>query len=86
MELRNSVAVFVVGGLAVVTFLVATALGAELAGAVAFTLLMLVAVLFVVGVVGGRRENRSWLQSAGLGLLDSSIGLVILLAKVTLGA
>lgn len=86
LELRNSLAVFVVGGLAVAAFLTTTAAGAELAGAVAFTLLMLVAVLFVVGVVGGRRESRSWLHSVGLGLLDSSIGVVILVAKVTLGA
>ena len=47
---------------------------------------MLVAVLFVVGVVGGRREQRSWPRSLAIGLLDSSIGIVILVVKITLGA
>lgn len=85
LEARNVLAGLVVGLLAVGTFILSGALGAELPGAVALTLLMLVGVLFVVGVVGGRREGRAWLPALGLGLLDSSIGIVILLAKVTLG-
>jgi hypothetical protein len=86
LEARNSLAVLAVGGLAVATFLISSWWGEDFAGAVAFTLLTLVGVLFVVGLVGGRREGRSWMRSLALGLLDSSIGIVILLAKVTLGA
>lgn len=85
-EVRLFLSVLVVGGLAVAAFLAAQLVGFELPGAVAVTLLMLVAVLFVVGVVGGRREERSWIRSVGLGLLDASIGIVILVAKVTFGA
>ncbi len=78
--------VMVVGGLAIAAFLGAQLLSFELAGSVVATLLMLIAVLFVVGVVGGRREQRSWARSLAIGLLDSSIGIAILLAKVTFGA
>ena len=85
-EARLFLSVLVVGGLAIAAFLVAQLIGFELAGAVATTLLMLVAVLFVVGVVGGRREQRAWVPSLGLGLIDASIGIVILLVKVTFGA
>lgn len=85
-EGRLALSVFVVGGLAIAAFVGAQLLGLELAGAVAATLLMLVAVLFVVGVVGGRREQRSWPRSLAIGLLDSSIGIVILVVKITLGA
>jgi hypothetical protein len=85
-EWREALSVMVVGGLAIAAFLGANLLGFELAGSVVATLLMLIAVLFVVGVVGGRREQRSWPRSLAIGLLDSSIGIVVLLAKVTLGA
>lgn len=85
-EARLFLSVLLVGGLAIAAFLVAEIISFELAGAVTVTLLMLVAVLFVIGVVGGRREERSWPRSLGLGLLDASIGVVILLAKVTFGA
>ena len=85
-EGRLALSVMVVGGLAIAAFLGANLLGFELAGSVVATLLMLIAVLFVVGVVGGRREQRSWPRSLAIGLLDSSIGIVVLLAKVTLGA
>jgi peptidoglycan/LPS O-acetylase OafA/YrhL len=85
-ELRNAAAVFVVGGLAIAAFLISGMFGMELAGEVVATLLMLVAVLFVVGVVGARRERRSWPIAAGIGLLDASIGMAILLAKVIFGA
>ena len=85
-EVRLALSVFVVGGLAIAAFLFAQLIGFELTGAVTTTLLMLVAVLFVVGVVGGRRERRSWPRSLGIGLLDASIGIVVLLVKITLGA
>lgn len=85
-EARLFLSVLLVGGLAVGAFLAGQLVGFELPGAVVLTLLMLVAVLFVVGVVGGRREERGWIASLGLGLLDASIGIVILLAKVTFGA
>jgi hypothetical protein len=60
--------------------------GLDLAGEVVVTLIMLIAVLFVVGVIGARREGRSWLLSVWIGLLDASIGMAILLAKVLFGA
>jgi len=85
-ESRLALSVLVVGGLAIAAFLTATLTDLGLSGAVAATLLMLVAVLFVVGLVGGRREQRSWLKSIGLGFVDASIGIVILLVKVTFGA
>jgi peptidoglycan/LPS O-acetylase OafA/YrhL len=85
-EVRLALSVFVVGGLAIAAFFFAQLIGFELAGAVTTTLLMLVAVLFVVGVVGGRRERRTWPRSLGIGLLDASIGIVVLLVKITLGA
>ena len=85
-EGRLFLSVLIIGGLAVAAFLFAQLIGLQLAGSVAVTLLMLVAVLFVVGVVGGRREERTWLRSLSLGLVDASIGIVILLVKVTLGA
>lgn len=85
-EGRLFLSVLVVGGLAITAFLFAQLIGFELAGAVVATLGMLVAVLFVVGVAGGRREQRSWPRSLGLGLIDASIGIVILFVKVTLGA
>ena len=85
-EGRLFLSVLLVGGLAVGAFLFAQLIGLELAGSVAATLLMLVAVLFVVGVVGGRREQRTWARSLGLGLIDASIGVVILLVKVIFGA
>ena len=85
-EGRLFLSVLFVGGLAIAAFLFAQLIGLELAGSVAATLLMLVAVLFVVGVVGGRREERTWPRSLGLGLIDASIGIVILVVKVTFGA
>jgi len=85
-EGRLFVSVLIIGGLAIAAFLVANLTDLELAGSVTATLLMLVAVLFVVGVVGGRREQRSWPKSLGLGLVDASIGIVILVVKVTFGA
>lgn len=85
-EGRLFLSVLLVGGLAIAAFLSAQLIGLELAGSVAATLLMLVAVLFVVGVVGGRREQRTWARSLGLGLIDASIGIVILLVKVIFGA
>lgn len=85
-EGRLFLSVLFVGGLAIAAFVFAQLIGLELAGSVAATLLMLVAVLFVVGVVGGRREQRTWARSLGLGLIDASIGIVILLVKVTFGA
>ena len=85
-EARLALSVMVVGGLAIAAFLGAQLLGAELAGSVLVTLMMLVAVLFVVGVVGGRREQRGWIHALGLGLLDSSIGIAILVAKIAFGA
>ena len=85
-EGRLFLSVLVVGGLAIAAFLFGQLVGLELAGSVAITLLMLVAVLFVVGVVGGRREERTWARSIGIGLVDASIGIVILLVKVIFGA
>lgn len=85
-EGRLFLSVLLVGGLAVGAFLFAQILGLELAGSVAVTLLMLVAVLFVVGVVGGRREERTWPRSLALGLMDASIGIVILVVKIAFGA
>jgi hypothetical protein len=84
-ELRNAAAIFVVGGLAIGAFLISGMFGIELAGEVFVTLLMLIAVLFVVGIVGARREGRSWLLSIWIGLLDASIGIAVLLAKVIFG-
>ena len=85
-ELRNAAAILVVGGLAIAAFIISGMFGLDLNGEVFVTLIMLIAVLFVVGLIGARREGRSWLVALWIGLLDSSIGLVILLAKVTLGA
>ena len=85
-EGRLFLSVLVVGGLAIAAFLFAQLVGLELAGSVAITLLMLVVVLFVVGVVGGRREQRTWARSIGIGFIDASIGIVILLVKVIFGA
>ena len=85
-EARIFLSVLMVGTLAIAAFLGAQLVGLELAGSAAATLLMLVGVLFVVGVVGGRREQRTWPKSLGLGLVDASIGIVILVVKVTLGA
>ena len=85
-ELRNAAAILVVGGLAIAAFIISGLFGLDLNGEVFVTLIMLIAVLFVVGLIGARREGRSWLVALWIGLLDSSIGLVILLAKVTLGA
>jgi hypothetical protein len=59
--------------------------GLDLAGEVVVTLIMLIAVLFVVGVIGARREGRTWPRALGIGLLDASIGIAILLAKVIFG-
>ncbi len=84
-ELRNGAAVLVVGGLAIAAFLIPGMFGTDLAGEVFTTLLMLIAVLFVVGVVGARREGRTWLVAIWIGLLDASIGIAILLVKVILG-
>ena len=85
-EVRNVAAVLIVGGLGLAAFLGAGMLGLELAGEVVVTLLMLIAVLFIVGLVGARREGRGWARSVGIGLLDASIGIAILLAKVIFGA
>ena len=84
-ELRNAAAVIVVGGLAIAAFTISGIFGMDLAGEVIATLIMLIAVLFVVGVVGARREQRSWLLALWIGLLDASIGVAILLAKVIFG-
>ena len=85
-EGRLALSVLVVGGLAIAAFLFGHVIGLELAGSVVASLLMLVAVLFVVGVVGGRREQRGWPRSLALGLIDASIGIVILVVKVAFGA
>ena len=84
-ELRNAAAIFVVGGLAIGTFILSGIFGMDLAGEVFATLIMLVAVLFVVGLIGARREGRSWLVALWIGLLDASIGMAVLLAKVIFG-
>jgi peptidoglycan/LPS O-acetylase OafA/YrhL len=84
-ELRNAAAVIVVGGLAIAAFIISGLFGMDLAGEVIATLLMLIAVLFVVGLVGARREGRTWPRALGIGLLDASIGIAILLAKVIFG-
>ena len=85
-ELRNAAAILVVGGLAIAAFIISGMFGLDLTGEVFVTLIMLIAVLFVVGLIGARREGRSWLVALWIGLLDASIGIAVLLAKVTLGA
>ena len=85
-ELRNAAAILVVGGLAIAAFIISGMFGLDLTGEVFVTLVMLIAVLFVVGLIGARREGRSWLVALWIGLLDASIGIAVLLAKVTLGA
>jgi hypothetical protein len=85
-EGRLALSVLIVGALAVTAFAIANLTDLQLAGSVAATLLMLVAVLFVVGVVGGRREGRTWPKSIGLGFVDASIGIVVLVIKTTMGA
>ena len=85
-ELRNAAAILVVGGLAIAAFIISGMFGLDLNGEVFVTLIMLIAVLFVVGLIGARREGRSWLVALWIGLLDASIGIAVLLAKVTLGA
>ena len=85
-ELRNAAAILVVGGLAIAAFIISGMFGLDLTGEVFVTLIMLIAVLFIVGLIGARREGRSWLVALWIGLLDASIGIAVLLAKVTLGA
>lgn len=85
-ELRNAAAILVVGGLAIAAFIISGMFGLDLTGEVFVTLIMLIAVLFVVGLIGARREGRSWLVALWIGLLDASIGIAVLLAKVIFGA
>lgn len=85
-ELRNAAAILVVGGLAIAAFIISGMFGLGLTGEVFVTLIMLIAVLFVVGLIGARREGRSWLVALWIGLLDASIGMAVLLAKVIFGA
>lgn len=85
-ELRNAAAILVVGGLAIAAFIISGMFGLDLTGEVFVTLIMLIAVLFVVGLIGARREGRSWLVALWIGLLDASIGMAVLLAKVIFGA
>ena len=84
-ELRNAAAILVVGGLAIAAFIISGMFGLDLTGEVFVTLVMLIAVLFVVGLIGARREGRSWLVALWIGLLDASIGIAVLLAKVIFG-
>lgn len=84
-ELRNAAAILVVGGLAIAAFIISGMFGLDLTGEVFVTLIMLIAVLFVVGLIGARREGRSWLVALWIGLLDASIGMAVLLAKVIFG-
>jgi hypothetical protein len=84
-ELRNAAAILVVGGLAIAAFIISGMFGLDLSGEVFVTLVMLIAVLFVVGLIGARREGRSWLVALWIGLLDASIGIAVLLAKVIFG-
>ena len=84
-ELRNAAAILVVGGLAIAAFIISGMFGLDLTGEVFVTLIMLIAVLFVVGLIGARREGRSWLVALWIGLLDASIGIAVLLAKVIFG-
>ena len=84
-ELRNAAAILVVGGLAIAAFIISGMFGLDLNGEVFVTLIMLIAVLFVVGLIGARREGRSWLVALWIGLLDASIGIAVLLAKVIFG-
>jgi hypothetical protein len=84
-ELRNAAAILVVGGLAIAAFIISGMFGLGLTGEVFVTLIMLIAVLFVVGLIGARREGRSWLVALWIGLLDASIGIAVLLAKVIFG-
>ena len=70
-ELRNAAAILVVGGLAIAAFIISGMFGLDLTGEVFVTLVMLIAVLFVVGLIGARREGRSWLVALWIGLLDA---------------
>lgn len=81
-ELRNSAAILMVGVLAIAVLAITWRLGADLETSIRFVLGMMIAVLFAVGVIGARREKRSWPVSIGWGLIDSSIGLVLLLLKI----
>ncbi len=84
-ELRNAVAVLIVGTLAIVVLAISWRLGAELETSIRLTLGMMIAVLFVVGVVGARRSGGSWLHAIGWGMADASIGIIVLILKILVG-
>lgn len=86
LELRGMAAILAVGGAATATFGISALLSDNLEQEVQLTLLILVAVLFIVGVVGSRRRGDGWLRAIGWGLVDASIGIAIFELKMLIGS
>lgn len=86
LELRGMAVILAVGGAATATFGISALVSDNLEQEVQLTLLVLVAVLFIVGVVGSRRRGDGWPRAIGWGLIDASIGIAIFELKVLVGS
>ena len=85
-EIRNALAIMAVGVIAALVLMQSWIITDSLESAVRYTLGALVLVIITIGVVGSRLRGAGWLKSLGWGLIDASIGIVALLAKVLLGS
>jgi len=85
-ELRGFASILFVGLLAATALMVTWTITDDLESAVRSTLGMLIAVLFIVGVVGSRRRGSTWPRSLGWGFADASIGIAVLAAKILVGS
>ena len=86
LELRGMAAILAVGGAATATFGISALVSDNLEQEVQLTLLVLIAVLFIVGVVGSRRRGDAWPTAFGWGLVDAAIGIAIFELKVLVGS
>ncbi|MFM7598442.1 MAG: hypothetical protein ACKO70_08755 [Actinomycetota bacterium] len=86
LEVRGMAVILAVGGAATATFGISALVSDSLEHEVQLTLLVLIAVLFVVGLVGSRRRGDAWPRAIGWGLIDASIGIAIFELKVLVGS
>lgn len=85
-ELQSAGCIVIVGIFASATLAEAWWITDDLNGAVRMTIGILIAILFALGVIGARRGGAPWGRALGWGLADASIGIVVLVLKVTLGS
>lgn len=84
-EMRIAISFFVTAGIAIAAAVVGTVLFTDFNRAVLLTNVTLVGVLFTLGLIGAKAAARTWPKAIAWGLLDASMGMLILVIKVLFG-